>query len=163
MRTRALPSALNAGRNRPGLSLVELTIVVAILALLSAMAVPRFANSLAKQRARSAGHRVAGDLAYAKRQARIRGQACTVEFDPAASRYVLRQIQGIDHKGLEYTVSLSDPPYRARFISVDFGGDALIRFDGFGTPDSGGAVLVEAGTQLCTVTLDAGTGECTVE
>ena len=62
-----------------------------------------------------------------------------------------------------YSVLMADPPYRSTLVSADFGGDATVKFDGFGVPDSGGTVVVAAGGISVTVVLDANTGEAAIQ
>ncbi len=57
-----------------------------------------------------------------------------------------------------YTVSLADEPYNAMLTSIDFGGDAEIVFDGYGTPHTGGVVSVGVGSHVKTLVVDTITG-----
>jgi hypothetical protein len=57
----------------------------------------------------------------------------------------------------------SAPPYRAAVVATDLGGDARVRFDGWGMPDGGGSVTVTAAGQQRTVTVDPETGAANVE
>ena len=86
----------------------------------------------------------------------------TVQFDVAGNSYRLIGVPDQDRPGVEYAVSLSNEPYRAEIISADFGGDGLVVFDGYGTPDSGGTVIVQWGSIQKTVVLDADTGKANV-
>ena len=54
---------------RSGFTLIELVMVLAIIGLITAIAAPRYAASLARYRAESAARRVAADLALARREA----------------------------------------------------------------------------------------------
>ncbi|MCH8259363.1 MAG: hypothetical protein IIC46_04065, partial [Planctomycetes bacterium] len=60
-------------------------------------------------------------------------------------------------------VPLREPPYLAKLASVDLGGDAQLTFDGFGVPDSGGSVVVQAGDYQYTVVVDPETGVAEVQ
>jgi prepilin-type N-terminal cleavage/methylation domain-containing protein len=148
-----------------GFSLVELVMVVVIIAILAAMAVPRFGDSLAHRRVEAAARRIAADLALAQRRAKATSASHTVVFNTGGHAYVVEGAQDLDHPGDVYEVSLADDPYRAVITAIVLGADTprKIVFDGYGVPDSGGTIVVEAGGNQKTVTVDPDTGRATVQ
>ena len=60
-------------QRKPGFTLIELVITVAILAVMLAVAMPLFFEIIAKRRLTAAVERVAGDLRYAQSQAVTQG------------------------------------------------------------------------------------------
>ena len=124
-----------------------------LIAIVGAIAIPRYGASLANHRVDASARRIAADLDYARRQARFASSSTTIVFDIAAHNY----------SDSITTVELEDDPYKTTIVSVNFGGDAEIVFDGFGQPDSGGSVLVQSGDRKRTVTLDADSGRVTIE
>ena len=125
-------------------SLVELVLVIAITALVSAIAAPRYANSVARYRADSAARRVAADLALAQNQASTTGRAQSVVF--VSRSYQMPGMPHLDGKSYgDYTVDLGAEPYGVTRVAAEFGGDATVKFDIYGTPDTGGSVVVEVG------------------
>lgn len=143
-------------------SLIELVVVVFVIGVLASIAVPRFARSIARQRAEAAAGRVAADLGLARQQAVTSSASQTVTFYLASDSYILPGVQHLDDSHSDYKVDLTVEPYVARLISADFGGDAEVVFDIYGTPDSGGEVIVAVGGWQKTVTLDEDTGKATV-
>ena len=133
--------------------MLELVIVMTLIAIVGGIAIPRYGASLANHRVEAAARRIAADLAYARRHARFASSSTTIVFDIATHQY----------SDSITTVALEDDPYKAIIVSVNFGGDAEIVFDGFGHPDSGGSVLVQSGDRTRTVTLDGDSGRATIE
>ena len=121
--------------------------------MFAGVAVPRYANSLALQRTDAAVRRIVADLNLVQRRARLTGKQQTVTFDVAGDTYSVGDLQDPDHPANPYVVNLSKPPYDAAIVSVDFGGDTALVFDGYGTPDSGGSIVIEVGRYQQTITL----------
>ena len=140
-------------------SLGELIIVVAVTAILAMIAVPRFGSSIAIHRANAAAQRIAADLSYARQRARMSSAAQRLVFDVASNTYEIIGAADMDRSGEPYVVSLSEPPYEAVIVSVDFGGDGEVVFDGYGSPDSGGQVVIRVGDFVRQIDLDAATGK----
>ncbi len=149
---------------RLALTLIEMLVVLVIMAVLAAVAVPRFGSADARHRVDVAARRVVADLELARQRARAASGYRSVVFDPAGALYRLPGVPHPDRPGSsdDYTVELGRAPYGASIIAVDFGGDATIVFDGFGTPDSGGGVTIRVGGYTRTVTVDPQTGNATV-
>src|SRR5687767_1140695 len=85
------------------LTLVEMVLVVAITALISAIALPRYANSIARYRAESAARRVAADLALAQNSASTTGRPQSIVF--VARGYQMPGLAHLDGKVYgDYTV-----------------------------------------------------------
>ncbi len=145
-------------RRPGGFSLVELVVVAAVLALLAALAIPRYARSVARWRAESAARRIAADIALAQRQARITSASQSIVFEVAGSAYTLVGMTHPDYPAQTYTVKLGAEPYLATVTSADFGGDSTLIFNGYGLPDSGGEVRISAGGLLYRVWVNADTG-----
>lgn len=147
---------------RPGFTLFELVLVLVIIGIIAGLVSPRYSNAIANFQVAGAARRIATDLALAKRRATMTGTSQTVEFDPPDSKYTLPGIQDFDNAAATYAVDLSEEPYHTTIILADFGGDTEVIFDGYGVPDSGGSVVIDVGGRQVTVSLDAATGEASV-
>ena len=146
-----------------GFTLIDLVMAIAVIAIVAAIATPRYANALTRYRAEAAARRVAADLELARQTAKSTSSSRTVEFDAVSDSYVIPNVRELDTAGTMYRVQLQDPPYQAQIVSVDLGGDTEIVFDGFGIPDSGGFVIVQAGDYQYTVVVDPETGVAEVQ
>ena len=150
---------MRAFQRQPAFSLIELVVVLFIVGLLAAIAVPRFAGSAVRQRVDAAARRVAADLNLARRHAYQSGSSQTVTFDVVADSYELVGMPDPDRPTVDYEVRLSDEPYQAQLLSANFSGNAKVVFDAYGVPDFGGTVVVTVGDRTRTINVDPDTGE----
>jgi len=134
-----------------------------IVGVVSAIAIPRFGAMTNNYRSKLGATRIVADLAQARSYALATSSTQSVVFDVAAGSYEVSGVAGLNDSAAAYSVLMADPPYRSTLVSADFGGDATVKFDGFGVPDSGGSVVVAAGGISVTVVLDANTGEAAIQ
>jgi Tfp pilus assembly protein FimT len=142
--------------------------VLVTMALVVAIAAPRYASSVARYRAEAAARRVAADLSLAQTQAKAGSKPQTVTFNTGNATYTAAGLTGPDNRPGGYTVDLSASPYRAVITSANFGGQAQVTFDAYGGVVTNnlfttGSVVVTAGSMQKTVSVDAGTGKITVQ
>jgi prepilin-type N-terminal cleavage/methylation domain-containing protein len=157
---RRMPRGL---RKRPGdgFSLLEMVFVLAVASVVAAILVPRYASASARYRVNFAARRVAADLELAAATARNASGSRTVTFREDAT-YTINLTRDLDRGGDTYRVRLAAEPYGVTRIKAAFGPDATVIFDGYGTPDTDGVVVVEVGSEQRTVSLDP-TGKASVE
>ena len=141
-----MPALLNSNSDRHGFSLVELVMVLAIMAIITALAVPHYNSSVSRYRADAAARRIASDLELAQSRA-----------------YQLAGIADLNHPDQPYTVRLADPPYFAVLKSVNFAGSNTISFDGYGQPTNPGAIILGVGVEQRTITVDPSSGQATIK
>lgn len=151
-----------ANRQRAAFTLLEIVVVLAIVSILAAIAIPRFANSIATQRVESAARRIAADIEFAARRAAQMSSQVKVRFHADTNSYDLKNVDDPDRPGNVYAVYLALPPYRARIDSVDFDGTTKLVFDGYGRPNRGGTVIISVGDFQQTITFDAETARVEV-
>ncbi len=149
--------------HRSAFTLIELAIVVLIMAILAALAIPRFTEALKQQRLESATARISADLRLAQRVARSTGRDQTVAFDlDLDGYYIFPDVRDWKSRPDAYQVELSQPPYGAQIVSAEFNGRSAVIFDGFGQPNTGGRVVVQISDTQQEILLDGDTAAVTV-
>ena len=157
-------AARAARRRRGGFTFVELVIVMLVIGIMTAVAAPKFADSLLQHRATAAAQRGAMDLRFARRNAMAISGDQYVSYDANANSYqIFPGVTHLDHPSQTYTVELDESPYTATIVSVSFNGGSQVTFNGYGLPDNAGTIVVQAGSHQKTILLDVNTGEATVQ
>jgi prepilin-type N-terminal cleavage/methylation domain-containing protein len=147
--------------DRCAFTLVELVIVVLVMSIMAAAATPAFLDSLLFHRVESAARRVKADLELARHTARLISAAQSATF--SSTGYALSNtIKSLDDPNAPYVVNLTAPPYEISSVTASFAGNPSITFDGYGTPSSGGTVVLGTKNHQCTVTLDATSGNVSI-
>jgi type IV fimbrial biogenesis protein FimT len=145
-----------------GFSLFEIVLVLAIVAIFTALAAPRYGRASGRYRVDLAARRIMADLRLAQSSAKAASSSRTVSFSTATDHYQLSNVPALDGVSSDYMVDLSAPPYQADLTNVSFSGSQVI-FSGWGLPDQGGSVVLSAGAEQRTVTVDAATGKISVQ
>jgi prepilin-type N-terminal cleavage/methylation domain-containing protein len=147
-------------------TLIELVIVVSAIAVLSLIAIPRYANSMNRYRVDLAAKRVVADFALARSAARASGTGQVVDFSTPANGYTLTGLESPDTHSGSYVVKLSEEPFKVTVTSASFGSPmgTSLRFTRFGTPETaGGSVVVGLGGYTRTIVVDSVTGRAEVQ
>lgn len=159
--SRSAMNGTDTARTR-GFSLLEVLLVLGILVTFAGLAIPRYSDAVFRHQADLAARRVAIDLRQAQSYAKTTSTACTVSFSVSSEQYQMIGVPSLDGQAGDYTVDLSVDPYNAKLTSADFDGATQVVFDGWGMPDSGGTVVVNAGSEQRTIVVDGATGEVTI-
>ncbi len=122
-------------------SLVELVITIAVVGILAAIAVPRFARAQDGAALDAAARRVVAELTAIRERAIVSRTAATVSL--AIGRGVMR-VNGIETAGLSCAgggFTIEDAPYGVTVGTVTWDSSA-IAFDAFGASESGKFTIV---------------------
>jgi prepilin-type N-terminal cleavage/methylation domain-containing protein len=141
-------------------SLVELVLVVAIMGILAAIAVPRFAAASAARRLEVAALRLTADLRHAQQHALASSAQVEVTFDPTTESYTVAAPSPVG-SATTYTVNLSESPSHVYIESVTLASNRAV-FSGHGLPTGAGAISLRAGRLRQIVTLTVASPRFTV-
>lgn len=141
-------------------SIIELVIVLSIVVIVSAVALPRYWAATARYRVDLAARRMASDLSLAQSRARAAGAFRSVAFDPVAPSYTLPgEPSNTGNSALAYSANLAAEPYATAFRSFTVSdGNKTITFDGYGQPAQSLTATLVCGNHSRTVTVDASSG-----
>src|SRR4051794_26840540 len=96
-----------------GFSLFELVIVLAVVSVVSAIAIPRYSSSLENYHASFAARKIAADIALAQSTARGTSGPQTVTFAGGGLSYSVSGVAALDAGAGGYSVDLSKAPFSA--------------------------------------------------
>ncbi|MDX2132048.1 MAG: GspH/FimT family protein [Planctomycetota bacterium] len=133
---------------RPGFSLIELVLVLGVVAVVAAMAVPRYAVAQNRYRVDASARRVAAELELARETAEASSAPVVVMFFEGYCQFKVRPARGTPR-----TPDLSIEPYGGVISTATFGTSDSVTFDAFARPSDAGTVTVRAGRVASTVTV----------
>ena len=144
-------------------TLLEIVLVLAIISVVSAIAVPRFASASARYKANAAAHRIVADMELAKARAYSTSASVEVRFDANDHTVSIPAIASFDDANASYVTDLSEEPFQAELSEVDFEGDTKVTFDIYGQPNADGEIVVQVGDTQKTIIIDRTTGEVRID
>jgi prepilin-type N-terminal cleavage/methylation domain-containing protein len=161
--------------HRPGsrraVTLLELTIVLLVLGLVSAIAAPRFGQSMRGMHSRAIAMQIAAHLSHARRTAINQGRSTTLTFAQTGAGYASTDVEFPGRVGANLQVDLHDTYDQSVGVQADFDGvnnaDSLsIMFDLEGVPfvnstamQSGLITVSAPGTPTQYIRVAPGTGQ----
>ena len=153
---------MTMARARRGFTMVELVLVLAIVSVIAAIAIPRFSSAAARYRVKAAARRVAADLQQARAMARATSSNVGIKFTVSAQgsyRFSTSAARDVDGGNV---VTLSNDPYLTEITKADFAGTTIVSFNGFGIGTSG-SVMLRSSQWQATVNVDGATGSVTIQ
>lgn len=159
---------------REGFSIVELALVMAIIAVVAGIAIPRYAHAIASYRAAAAAQRVVSDICLAQSSARGTSSSVQIVFTAGTGGgYTIAGIKDLETGADTYSVSLAAEPYLAQIASASvnptgaksgFASSSVrLTFDGYGVGDGDLTVVIQSANEQRTVSFDHATGRCAVQ
>lgn len=152
-------------------TLIELVLVVAIVAVFAAIALPRFGNADQAFKTELAARKLIADLEWARMAARARSASVTVTFNTTNDSYTLSGAVSDATLGTvpDLTQNLSQPPFVVDLsaVSLTLAGTTTattsITFNAKGVPSAEGTITVRTRAAVRTVTLTAPGGAITLQ
>ncbi len=128
---------------RPGFSLLEVVVVLAIIAVVTTLAFARWQGYTAQQRLRYGAAQVATDLRQAQERAKAERIQYTVTFTASSSAYTIARSGG----GFVENTRLPD--------QVTAMANQVVTFSAFGKPDAAYTITVQNSTGTGTASVNA--------
>jgi type II secretory pathway pseudopilin PulG len=129
-------------------------IVLVIVAVVGAIALPRYSQASARQQLSSAANRVTADIELARTRSRAASQPVRLTFSTENNTYSFDNIGGEAIR-----VDLSASPYNVSIEVAKFGADSNVAlFNGYGVPANSGVVTLSNHTGTVSVNM-LGNGE----
>ena len=117
-------------------SLIELVLVMAIIGVVSAIAMPRYQSATNRNRLNAAVSRAISDFELAHELALVTGKDVTIKFNINKETATITAADG-----QEYVTDYDQSPYHADIKSHDMNGTKQVVFNGYGLPNHSAAQL----------------------
>lgn len=118
--------SINQSTLKPGFSLIEVVIVVAIIAIITTIAMPKFASAGAGRRLQAAINVLYDDIENAQLRARATSKTHLIKFYPAQNQYVIVEGDEVRRESVVLIRDFDDAPYELNLVSTDLGGDEIL-------------------------------------
>lgn len=147
-----------------GFTLVELVMVMAIVTVAAAIAVPRYAAGMDRYRVANAANRIAADLALARAEAVRTSSPRTIVFETSVRRYSVANLPDLDRRGTTLSVELAASPYFVKTLWVGSNPPvANLSYNGFGQPNTTAFIFISTGQNASLITVDRISGKVVIQ
>lgn len=150
-----------AGSRRRGFTFMDLAITILIMGILTAVAVPKFADTLHRHRLTNAARQLKADIDLARRFARAKTSSETLTFNTTSESFSFSSLTDPNHHSLLKLIDLSKSPFQCEITDVNFNSTTAVTFNSYGVPDNGGTITLSCASYQMVVTVDAETGGAT--
>ena len=155
-----------AARRRRGFTLVDLTLTLLILGIVTATATPKLSATVLRYQVDAAARRVEADINYVQGHARYTSAPCSLTFTASPPSYTTTGVAQINNSGQAYAVNLNTIGYSVA-LSASLNGGTTLSYTASGVPQAGsplvaltsGTITITSGNQTKTVTIDLVTGK----
>ena len=144
-----------------GDTFMDLAITILIMGILTAVAVPKFADTLHRHRLTNAARQLKADIDLARRFARAKTSSETLTFNTTSESYSFSSLTDPNHHSLLKLIDLSKSPFQCEITDVNFNSTTAVTFNSYGVPDNGGTITLSCASYQMVVTVDAETGGAT--
>ena len=149
-----------------GFSLVDLTLTLLILGIMTAAAGPKLSTTVLSYHADAAARRIEADINYVRGHALYTSAPCSITFQSSPPSYTTTGVPQINNSGQAYSVNLSTIGYSVS-LTASLNGGPGITYTATGVPQAGsplaalssGTITITSGNQTRTVTIDPVTGK----
>ncbi len=137
--------------HRSGLSLIDMTVAVLIVGIMSVVAVPRYTAMLQEYRVEAAAKRLAVDLRSVQEDAKANSQSRSITFNALQASYDIATSSALDLNG---HVDLSSSPYHVSHMEVvlseaqDGSSANQITFNAYGRANRGYVIQLKVGEAI---------------
>ncbi len=147
---------MNTALNRlnRGFSMIELVIVVTILGIITAIAVPKFADAATGRKLQAGKKQLLADIETAKLRARATSKQHTLKFYPSEEIYVIVEGNEITREAIVIARDFSEEPFDIDLNRTNLGGDQVMVITAFGDISPSGRVQLRYSTTALTVDIE---------
>lgn len=137
-------------------SLIELLMVMIMMGVIGAMAVPRYQNSLAKYRVDSSANRLIAELERARETARAGSVTIKATVKTSDSTCSFTGVKSLDLKSGTTVIEFNKDPYSTKIRATTYAVGGALTLDAWGQVATAGTIDLVSGGEARRVHVEAG-------
>ena len=134
-------------RRTRAFTLLELVVVIVIISITAAIAIPRLSGASTRYRVDAAVQQVLSDINITAAEANRISQTREIDFDAFSESYTLIGQPSLSNPAVDRVVNLSREPYNVNMLRVSFGGNSELDISAYGLILVAGEITLAAGRQ----------------